>query len=98
LHSRAARHGWHLVGLGASGHSREDILHLYPYLEAEDLSDALTYAAWRADEFEVPIAVVMKIVVDMNLSPAWSLRSAGTEAEQRSLLARILPIVPGARR
>jgi uncharacterized protein (DUF433 family) len=45
-----------VVGLVASGHSREEILQLYPYLEAEDISEALAYAAWRSDEFEVPIA------------------------------------------
>jgi len=45
-----------VVGLVASGHSREDILRLYPYLEPEDISEALAYAAWRSDEFEVPIS------------------------------------------
>jgi uncharacterized protein (DUF433 family) len=45
-----------IVGLVASGHSREDILAMYPYLEADDISEALAYAAWRADEFEVSIA------------------------------------------
>jgi uncharacterized protein (DUF433 family) len=45
-----------IVGLIASGHSREDVLRLYPYLESEDVSEALAYAAWRSDEFEVPIS------------------------------------------
>ena len=45
-----------VVGLVASGHSREEILKLYPYLEAEDISEALSYAAWRSDEFEVPLS------------------------------------------
>lgn len=45
-----------VVGLVASGHSREEILNLYPYLEADDISEALAYAAWRADEFEVPLS------------------------------------------
>ena len=45
-----------VVGLVASGHSREEILKLYPYLEPEDISEALAYAAWRSDEFEVPIS------------------------------------------
>jgi uncharacterized protein (DUF433 family) len=45
-----------IVGLLASGHSREEILQLYPYLEAEDIGEALAYAAWRSDEFEVPIS------------------------------------------
>jgi uncharacterized protein (DUF433 family) len=45
-----------VVGLVAVGHSRDEILHLYPYLEPEDISEALAYAAWRSDEFEVPIS------------------------------------------
>lgn len=44
-----------LVGLMASGHSREEILRAYPYLEDEDLRQALAYAAWRAEEVEVPL-------------------------------------------
>jgi uncharacterized protein (DUF433 family) len=45
-----------IVGLLAAGHSRDEVLELYPYLEAADLSEALAYAAWRSDEFEVPIS------------------------------------------
>ena len=45
-----------VVGLVASGRSREEILQLYPYLEPDDISEALAYAAWRSDEFEVPIS------------------------------------------
>lgn len=45
-----------VVGLVAAGHSREEILRLYPYLEDEDITDALAYAAWRADEFEIPLS------------------------------------------
>jgi uncharacterized protein (DUF433 family) len=44
-----------VVGLVASGHSRDEILALYPYLEADDINEALAYAAWRSDEFEVPL-------------------------------------------
>ena len=44
-----------IVGLLASGHSREQILTLYPYLEAEDIDEALAYAAWRAEEAELPL-------------------------------------------
>jgi len=44
-----------LVGLVASGHSAAEILELYPYLEEEDIREALTYAAWRAEEVEVPL-------------------------------------------
>lgn len=43
-----------LVGLLAAGKSREDILQLYPYLEPADFDEALTYAAWRSEEAELP--------------------------------------------
>lgn len=45
-----------VVGLIASGHSRQQILALYPYLEAEDIDQALRYAAWRVEERELPLA------------------------------------------
>lgn len=45
-----------LVGLVASGKTREQILALYPYLEAEDITQALRYAAWRSEEIELPLA------------------------------------------
>jgi uncharacterized protein (DUF433 family) len=44
-----------IVGLIATGHSRQEILKLYPYLEDEDISEALSYAAWRAEESEAPL-------------------------------------------
>jgi uncharacterized protein (DUF433 family) len=34
----------------AAGHSKEEILGMYPYLEAEDIWQALSYAAWRVEE------------------------------------------------
>jgi uncharacterized protein (DUF433 family) len=45
-----------IVGLVASGHAKEEILRLYPYLEAEDIDEALAYAAWRVEEIDVPLA------------------------------------------
>lgn len=45
-----------LVGLLAAGHSRGEILETYPYVEAEDITQALSYAAWRAEEIDVPLA------------------------------------------
>ena len=42
-----------IVGLVASGLSKEKILELYPYLEPEDIDQALAYAAWRAEEIEI---------------------------------------------
>jgi uncharacterized protein (DUF433 family) len=41
-----------VLGLLAAGHSRERILKAYPYLESEDLDEALAYAAWRLEERE----------------------------------------------
>lgn len=46
-----------LVGLMASGRTIEEILLAYPYLEAADIYAALTYAAWRVEEIEVPLIV-----------------------------------------
>ena len=43
-----------IVGLLASGHEKEEILKFYPYLEPNDIDEALAYAAWRAEEIEVP--------------------------------------------
>ncbi len=42
-----------VVGLLASGRSPEEILEAYPYLEREDIGQALAYAAWRLEEREV---------------------------------------------
>jgi len=46
-----------IIGLVATGKSREDVLALYPYLEEEDISAALAYGAWRSEEKELPLAV-----------------------------------------
>jgi uncharacterized protein (DUF433 family) len=44
-----------VVGLLASGHSIEKVLEEYPYLERDDVRAALSYAAWRVEEAEVPL-------------------------------------------
>ncbi|MDO8835071.1 MAG: DUF433 domain-containing protein [Vicinamibacterales bacterium] len=44
-----------VVGLLAAGRSSEEIIKAYPYLEANDILEALAYAAWRAEEQEVPL-------------------------------------------
>ena len=46
-----------IVGMVASGHSDAEILEAYPYLEEEDIRQALTYSAWRASEMELPYVV-----------------------------------------
>lgn len=45
-----------IVGLVASAHTRETILGMYPYLQAENIDEALKYAAWRVEEIDVPLA------------------------------------------
>ena len=44
-----------LVGLVASGRTVDEILTAYPYLEREDIQQALQYAAWRAEEVELAL-------------------------------------------
>lgn len=39
-----------LLGLLASGESKETILRAYPYLQGEDIDQALVYAAYLAEE------------------------------------------------
>lgn len=44
-----------VLGLLAAGYSEARILESYPYLEPEDIRQALVYAAWRAEEREIPL-------------------------------------------
>ena len=44
-----------VVGLVAAGRTRDEILKLYPYLDDEDITQALTYAAWRTEEIDLPL-------------------------------------------
>ena len=44
-----------IVGLLAAGRTHEEILQAYPYLEADDIRAALSYAAWRSEEVELPL-------------------------------------------
>jgi uncharacterized protein (DUF433 family) len=46
-----------ILGLLATGKSRERILQAYPYLVPEDIDAALTYAAWRLEEREEALVV-----------------------------------------
>ena len=45
-----------IVGQIGSGRIIEEVLAVYPYLEREDILQALRYAAWRAEEREVVLA------------------------------------------
>jgi uncharacterized protein (DUF433 family) len=44
-----------VLGLLAAGHGEDQVLEAYPYLEPEDIRQALAYAAWRVEEQEVPV-------------------------------------------
>ena len=44
-----------VVGLMAAGHSPKKNLQSYPYLELEDIYEALAYAACRSAEIELPL-------------------------------------------
>lgn len=45
-----------LVGQIGAGHTIEQVLADYPYLEREDILQALRYASWLANEREALIA------------------------------------------
>ncbi|MGQ9626176.1 MAG: DUF433 domain-containing protein [Anaerolineae bacterium] len=45
-----------LLGLLAAGETKESILEAYPYLEPEDIDEALAYAASLAEEEVVEFA------------------------------------------
>lgn len=45
-----------VVGLIGAGRTIEQVLADYPYLEREDVLQALRYAAWRAEDRELTLA------------------------------------------
>jgi uncharacterized protein (DUF433 family) len=45
-----------IVGQIGAGRTVEELLAEYPYIEREDVLEALRYAAWRAQEREVELA------------------------------------------
>lgn len=44
-----------LVGLVADGKTITEIAEAYPYVTVDDIAQALSYAAWRAEEIEVSL-------------------------------------------
>ena len=48
-----------LLGLLAAGETPESILESYPYLEREDIQEALYYAAFLADEQVIGFALLL---------------------------------------
>ncbi|MGE0191204.1 MAG: DUF433 domain-containing protein [Planctomycetota bacterium] len=45
-----------ILRLVAAGRSRDAILQEYPYLEADDIEEALSFAAWLAESPEEALA------------------------------------------
>jgi uncharacterized protein (DUF433 family) len=45
-----------IVGQIGAGRAVDELLADYPYLEREDILEAIRYAAWRAQEREVDLA------------------------------------------
>ena len=44
-----------VVGMLASGRTNAEVLAAYPFLEEEDIRQALQCAAWRVQEIDVPL-------------------------------------------
>jgi uncharacterized protein (DUF433 family) len=44
-----------IVGQIGAGRSVEDLLTDYPYMQSEDILEALRYAAWRTQEREIAL-------------------------------------------
>jgi uncharacterized protein (DUF433 family) len=44
-----------IVGQIGAGRTVDELLSEYPYLEREDILEALRYAAWRAQEREIEL-------------------------------------------
>jgi uncharacterized protein (DUF433 family) len=47
-----------VLNLVANGMTAEEIVEAYPYLEPEDVHEALRYAAWLAEENVLPLEPV----------------------------------------
>ena len=45
-----------IVNQSASGQTNDDVLADFPYLQREDILQALRYAAWRSEGSEVMLA------------------------------------------
>ena len=44
-----------IVGVLGAGRTIDEVLAAYPYLERDDVLAALTFAAWRAQEVDLPV-------------------------------------------
>ena len=43
------------MGLMAAGKAIEEVLAAYPYIERKAILQAMTYAAWRSEETDLPL-------------------------------------------
>jgi Protein of unknown function (DUF433) len=79
-----------IVGQIGAGHTMEELLEDYPYLQREDILQALRYAACPAEERVATLAGAMKLLMDMNRSPRWgpSLLDAGHEVVRWSTVGK----------
>jgi len=48
-----------ILGQLSTGRSIENLLEDFPYLEKEDVLEAMKYAAWRMQEKEVPFSIAV---------------------------------------
>jgi len=55
VYPRAADDGGYHRRSARGRKTAADILAAYPYLEPDDINAALAYAAWRAEEVELPL-------------------------------------------
>jgi len=58
-----------IVGLTASGHSAAEILRLYPYLDEEDLREALAYHLLRTEALSVSTTALAS---EQSLAEDWN--------------------------
>ena len=74
-------HARHPPGPGGKAGTSDEVLAAYPYLEQQDIRDALAYAAWRFGRAGNPAGPIVKLLLDMNLSPdlAAGIGAAGHE-------------------
>jgi uncharacterized protein (DUF433 family) len=54
-----------------SGRTPEEILAAYPYLERSDIYEALSYAAWRAEEIDLPLTLFATKLSEALFSQVW---------------------------
>ena len=72
-----------VLGLLASGHSEDEILKAYPYLEKEDFKAALAYATWRVVDLADSRARILPIEAPARLLYLKQLQNGSPVEEPR---------------